>query len=250
MSQESNMRTPRRDCSGTASPRVFPRALPTGNSKELRPSVIESAYPNLVECASGFQAAALQGHGGIRPTSGPTVRRFAELACRLRIHPLLGSFNERDDEPARCDNTSVLFGPDGSTLAAYREIHLFDFDVSEAVRCFESECVAPGERPVVVVTPPGLSICYLRIAWQGPYGCLIPCQAAGVARFGRIDEWHLLVAKAFKEITFGLPPWFSEKAIVFGSAFSETRFIPIRSVSNAMDRDGVEQLVVKAVAER
>jgi hypothetical protein len=38
--------------------------------------------------------------------------------------------------------------------------------------------------------------------------------------------------------------------MVFWSAFSETRFIPIGSVGNAMDRDGVKQLAVKTVAER
>ena len=31
---------------------------------------------------------------------GPTCRRFAELAGRLGIHLLLGSFNERSDEPS------------------------------------------------------------------------------------------------------------------------------------------------------
>ncbi|MBV8610018.1 MAG: carbon-nitrogen hydrolase family protein, partial [Singulisphaera sp.] len=32
---------------------------------------------------------------------GPTCRRFAALAGRLGVHLLLGSFNERADEPAR-----------------------------------------------------------------------------------------------------------------------------------------------------
>src|SRR3954453_13870007 len=72
------------------------------------------------------------------PLDGPTCRRFAALARRLAIHLLLGSYNERSDEPGRCHNTSVLFGPDGSTLAAYRKIHLFDVDVSDAVRVRES----------------------------------------------------------------------------------------------------------------
>src|SRR4051795_1212538 len=67
------------------------------------------------------------------PLDGPTCRRFADLARRLAIHLLLGSYNERSDEPGRCHNTSVLFGPDGAVLAAYRKIHLFDVDVSDAV---------------------------------------------------------------------------------------------------------------------
>ena len=67
---------------------------------------------------------------------------------------------------------------------------------------------------------------------------------------GRSDEWHLDHPNPIPHIAFGVPPGFSEVAIVFGSPFSETRFIPIRSVSDAMDRDRVKQLVVKAVAER
>src|SRR3954451_16774763 len=51
------------------------------------------------------------------PLDGPTCQRFAGLARELGIHLLLGSFNERGDSPARCRNTSVLFGPDGAILA-------------------------------------------------------------------------------------------------------------------------------------
>ena len=47
------------------------------------------------------------------PLDGETCGRFAELARRLGIHLLLGSFNEKSDEAARCYNTSVFFSPDG-----------------------------------------------------------------------------------------------------------------------------------------
>jgi hypothetical protein len=70
------------------------------------------------------------------------------------------------------------------------------------------------------------------------------------ACIGHIDEWHLDYPNPIPHIAFGVAPGFSEIAIVFGSAFSETRFIPIGSVSNAMDRDGVKQPVVKGVAKR
>ena len=78
----------------------------------------------------------------------------------------------------------------------------------------------------------------------------IPRNAGSPLRVSWIDEWHLDYQNPVPHIAFGVPPGFSEIAIVFWSAFSETRFIPIRSVSDAMDRDGVKQLVVKAVAER
>jgi predicted amidohydrolase len=99
---------------------------------------------------------------------GPTASRFGELARDLRIHLLLGSFNEKSPEASRCYNTSVLFGPDGTRLAVYRKIHLFDVDVSEEVRFRESATVKPGEETVMAATPLGnlgLTICYdLRFA--------------------------------------------------------------------------------------
>ncbi|QDV35869.1 carbon-nitrogen hydrolase family protein [Tautonia plasticadhaerens] len=98
------------------------------------------------------------------PIDGPTCRRFGDLARSLGIHLLLGSFNERiERDPARCHNTSVLFGPDGQVQATYRKIHLFDVDVSESVRYRESDQIAPGSAAVVTRTPLGtlgLSICY------------------------------------------------------------------------------------------
>lgn len=99
---------------------------------------------------------------------GPVCSRFAALAEELRVHLLLGSFNERGPDHRRCYNTSVLFGPGGEILATYRKIHLFDVDVSEAVSFRESETVAPGDEPVTVTTDLGcigLSVCYdLRFA--------------------------------------------------------------------------------------
>ncbi len=97
------------------------------------------------------------------PLEGPTCSRFAGLARELGVHLLLGSFNERCSDPGRCHNTSVLFAPDGERLAVYRKIHLFDVDLSEAVRFSESATVAPGSEPVVVASELGrlgLTICY------------------------------------------------------------------------------------------
>jgi len=102
------------------------------------------------------------------PLDGKTGTRFAELARRLGIHLLLGSFNERSDEAERCYNTSVFYGPDGSVLATYRKIHLFDVDVPNGPSFLESTTCKPGEATAVVATPLarfGLSICYdLRFA--------------------------------------------------------------------------------------
>jgi predicted amidohydrolase len=97
------------------------------------------------------------------PLDGPVCARFAGLARELGIHVLLGSFAERSEVAGRCHNTSVLFGPDGARIAAYRKIHLFDVDVSSEVRFRESDTIVAGDTPVVAGTELGaigMSVCY------------------------------------------------------------------------------------------
>jgi predicted amidohydrolase len=132
---------------------------------------------------------------------GPTCRRFAGLARELGIHLLLGSFAELSDEPDRCYNTSVLFGPDGQRLAAYRKIHLFDVDVSPEVRFQESATVKPGAETVVASTELGgigLTVCY-DLRFPELFGLLrrqgaelITVPSAFTATTGR-DHWHILI---------------------------------------------------------
>ena len=81
----------------------------------------------------------------------------------MKIHLLLGSFNERSEPPDRVHNTSVLFGPAGERLAVYRKIHLFDVDVSSEVSVRESAAVRAGTEVVVAGTELGrfgLSVCF------------------------------------------------------------------------------------------
>ncbi len=146
---------------------------------------------------------------------GPTCSRFAELARRLGIHVLLGSFNEKADEKLRCYNTSVLFGPDGERLALYRKIHLFDVDVSDEVRFRESDTIVPGER--ISVTPTelgaiGLSVCY-DLRFPELYRALVDAGAEIIAvpsaftlTTGK-DHWYpLLRARAIETQCFVLAP--------------------------------------------
>ncbi len=136
---------------------------------------------------------------------GPTCQRFAGLAEELGVFMLLGSFNERLEDPGRCANTSVLFGPDGARLAAYRKIHLFDVDLSDEVRFRESDTVIPGTEPIVAATDLGrlgLSICY-DLRFPGLYGCLrtlgaeiLFVPAAFTRTTGRVHWETLLRARA------------------------------------------------------
>ena len=146
---------------------------------------------------------------------GAVCRRFSDLARELEVHLLLGSFNEESDDPQRCYNTSVLFGPGGDRLGAYRKIHLFDVDVAADTRFTESDTIKPGDRVVVVPTEPvtiGLSICFdLRFSWL--YGemrargaQLITVPSAFTARTGK-DHWHtLLQARAIETQSWVVAP--------------------------------------------
>lgn len=149
------------------------------------------------------------------PLEGPTCARFAAIARELKIHLLLGSFNESRPERSRCHNTSVLFGPDGRILAAYRKIHLFDVELSETVRHRESHHVAPGDQAVVASTElgkVGMSICYdlrfgnlyRRLVSEGAEVLCVP--AAFTLTTGR-DHWEpLLRARAIECQAYVLAP--------------------------------------------
>ncbi|MEP7009561.1 MAG: carbon-nitrogen hydrolase family protein [Acidobacteriota bacterium] len=102
------------------------------------------------------------------PLWGSTPKRYGALAKKLKIHLLLGSYNERSEGaspfPAKkCANTSVLFGPNGKILKSYRKIHLFDVDIPGGVKFSESDTCEAGDELAIAKTPfgtLGLSICY------------------------------------------------------------------------------------------
>jgi len=124
-----------------------------------------------------------------------------DLARELGVYLLLGSFNEQSDEPQRCFNTSVLFGPSGERLAVYRKIHLFDVDISPDTRFVESDTIKPGDEVTVArtdVATIGMSICFdLRFSWlyremrtRGAEVITVP--SAFTATTGK-DHWHVLL---------------------------------------------------------
>ena len=153
------------------------------------------------------------------PLDGPTIGRFAELAARLRVHFLLGSYNEAvAGDPDRCANTSVLFAPTGAILETYRKIHLFDIDHGDdqsGVRFRESDTCRPGVDVVVAPTALctiGLSICYdlrfgelyRRLVEAGAELLAVP--SAFTAVTGR-DHWEpLLRARAIENQAYVLAP--------------------------------------------
>jgi len=148
---------------------------------------------------------------------GPLVTGFRELAGKLGIFLLLGSFPERSPGKARPYNTSLLLGPRGKILAQYRKVHLFDVDLPGRPPFRESEHTQPGEEVITVALPgapftAGLAICYdLRFpelfrAQVSRGANLILLPAAFTATTGR-DHWEVLLrARAIENLSYVVAP--------------------------------------------
>lgn len=142
---------------------------------------------------------------------GPTSDALCQLARRLQIILVAGSFAERSPRPDKVYNTSLLMGPDGAILASYRKIHLFDVDLPGQVSLTESSWIVPGDATATVATPLGCigqAICYdLRfpelfreLADAGADVICVP--AAFTLPTGR-DHWEVLArARAIENQAF------------------------------------------------
>jgi predicted amidohydrolase len=146
------------------------------------------------------------------PLDGPSLGAARGWARELGIHLLAGSITERADEGVY--NTSVLVGPDGGDLAAYRKIHMFDVDVG-GVSYRESEHERAGTEIVTAAVDGvevGLTVCYdLRfpelyriLALRGARLIAIP--SAFTTATGK-DHWEVLLrARAIENQVFVLAP--------------------------------------------
>lgn len=149
------------------------------------------------------------------PLEGDLVGSMRGLARELGRYLLLGSIPEAIRGSRRIHNTSVLIGPRGELLAAYRKLHLFDIAFRGGVELRESERVAPGDRPVLVDTRLGclgLSICYdlrfpelyRRLALDGAQVLFVP--AAFTAYTGPHHWLPLLRARAIENQCWVVAP--------------------------------------------
>ena len=97
------------------------------------------------------------------PIPGPTSDALCDLARRLSITLVAGSYCEKSPDPAKCFNTSLLIDPAGTILAQYRKRHLFDLEIPGQVACRESSWLLPGDAVCSTKTPTGTigqTICY------------------------------------------------------------------------------------------
>ncbi|GAB6031084.1 hypothetical protein CHUAL_007895 [Chamberlinius hualienensis] len=92
---------------------------------------------------------------------GETVTVIANMAKKLGIYIIGGSIPEKRD--GKLYNTSTVFGPDGSLLAKFSKMHLFDIDIPGKITFKESTVLTAGNDFATFETPyckVGIGICY------------------------------------------------------------------------------------------
>ncbi len=98
------------------------------------------------------------------PIPGPTSRALATLAAELKVAISASLFEKR--APGVYHNTTVTFGPDGSTIGTYRKMHIPDDP-----RFFEKYYFTPGD-----------------LGWQ-TFDLPMPRQEARVGTLVCWDQW-------------------------------------------------------------
>ena len=181
---------------------------------------------------------------GAERLDGPTVSWAGALARQHGIWLVAGSFPEAPEYPGGpLHNTSCMLAPDGTVVAVYRKVHLFDTAV-EGARSHESATFAAGDELCVVPAGDvelGLSICfdvrfpelYRILASRGATVVAVP--AAFTSTTGP-PHWEVLLrARAIEDQVFvlaagqvgalpqGMPPCHGHSMIVdpWGTVLSE-----------------------------
>jgi hypothetical protein len=91
-----------------------------------------------------------------------SLKAYRALAAELNIHLHIGSLALKFS-PEKAVNRSFLIAPDGTVLASYDKIHMFDIDLPGGESYRESANYQPGETAVISDLPwgrIGLTICY------------------------------------------------------------------------------------------
>src|ERR1700760_1886418 len=83
-----------------------------------------------------------------------SLKAYRSLAKELRIHLHIGSLALRFS-PEKAVNRSFLIGPEGSILACYDKIHMFDIELPDGESYRESANYQPGESAVISDLPWG-----------------------------------------------------------------------------------------------
>ncbi len=95
---------------------------------------------------------------------GPLQEFLGQLARRLGIWLVGGTLPLEAENPDRVRAACMVYDDQGTRVARYDKIHLFDVHLVEAgERYTESDTIEPGTRPLVVDSPfgrLGIAVCY------------------------------------------------------------------------------------------
>ncbi len=174
-----------------------------------RPDLV--TLPEMWSCLGGTQqvkrdaAERLPGPGSSE--AGPIYAMLRAIAVEHGITLHGGSIGERIEGDPLLFNTSLVFGPDGSELARYRKIHLFDVTTPNGQGYRESDSYGAGTDIVtfaVAGVSVGCAICYdlrfaeLFLALRRAGADLVLLPAAFTRETGRAHWEVLLRARAIE----------------------------------------------------
>ena len=179
---------------------------------------------------------------------GPAIRLLRETARRHEMFVVGGSVPLAAG--SKVTNTCLVFGSDGSVVARYDKIHLFDIKLDEAHDFQESRYIAPGTNPVTFDAGGcrmGLSICYdlrfpelyRRLVTQGARVLFVP--SAFTWRTGAYHWTALLRARAIENLSYVVAPAQQGQHNVQRESFGHTMIIDPwgQILSQAPDRESV-----------
>ena len=181
---------------------------------------------------------------------GTIVSALREMARENAVTVIGGGFPELSADPARPHNTLVVVAPDGSLVASYRKLHLFDVELGGGGSYSESAATSPGSAVVVVDVAGfklGLSICYdlrfpelyRRLAFAGARILMVP--SAFTFPTGEAHWEPLIRARAIENQAYVIAPAQFGPNIYGYSDYGNSMIVDPwgRVLARAADQEGV-----------
>ncbi len=178
------------------------RRLIQGAVAEDRPDIV--SLPEVWDSLGGDRATRTANAETLPPPGsnepgGPAYEFMRETARSAKVHVHGGSIIEQG--PEKLFNTTVVFNPDGTELARYRKMHLFDIVAPDGTGYRESNSYAAGRDVVTYQAGDitvGCAICYdvrfpdlfWKLREQGADLIFLP--SAFTAATGK-DHWEALI---------------------------------------------------------
>lgn len=179
-------------------------------ARNLIQSAVEQDHPDIVSLPEVWDslggdratrtanAETLPPKGSNEP-GGEAYEFLRDTARQMKVHVHGGSIIEQG--PGKLFNTTVVFNPDGTELARYRKMHLFDIVAPDGTGYRESAAYGAGDEVVTYDangTTVGCAICYdirfpdlfWKLREQGAEVIFLP--SAFTQATGR-DHWEALL---------------------------------------------------------